>query len=116
MVLPAWEAVIVHVPVVTNVAVEPETVQTDIVVEAKLTPKPELAEAVSVRGVPTFWVAIGPKVMVCVKRTGNVCETGVAAANVVLPSCEAVMVQLPPVAVSVAVVPLTVQTDCVVDE
>ena len=69
-------------------------------------------------GVLTFWVAIGPKVMVCATGAGftvKVWGTGAAAANIVLPACEAVMVQLPAVVLSVTVLPLTVQMDCVVD-
>ncbi len=34
----------------TRVTVEPETVQTDVVVDAKLTGKPELAVALTVNG------------------------------------------------------------------
>ena len=62
-------------------AVVPETVQTLAVVELKLTGKLELAVAESVSGVPTVWVAIAPKVMVCASPfTVKICETGVAAA------------------------------------
>jgi hypothetical protein len=43
----------VQVPEVTIVAAVPETVQTEGVVEAKLTAKPELAVAESVNGVAT---------------------------------------------------------------
>src|SRR4051812_48691564 len=56
----------VQVPVVTNVAVIPETVQTAVVSEAKLTGKLELADALSVSGVPSTWVGIGLKVIVWV--------------------------------------------------
>jgi hypothetical protein len=51
--------------VVRNVAVVPETVQTLVVVETKLTVRPEVAVAESVSGVPTVWAAIGPKLIVC---------------------------------------------------
>jgi hypothetical protein len=71
----------VQVPVVSMVAVVPETVQTLAVVEAKLTAKLELAVAESVSGVPTFCAGIAPKVMVCeAALTVKLCETGVAAA------------------------------------
>ena len=61
-------------------AVVPATEQTEVVVEAKLTVKPELAVAESVSGVPTFWAAIAPNVMVCASPlTVNSWETGVAA-------------------------------------
>jgi hypothetical protein len=43
----------VQVPVEAKVAVAPETVQTLVVEEAKLTGKPELALADKVSGVPT---------------------------------------------------------------
>jgi hypothetical protein len=43
----------VQAPAAMNVAVVPETVQTEDAVETKLTAKPELAEAESVSGVPT---------------------------------------------------------------
>ena len=43
----------VQVPGVRKVTVPFETVQTDCVVDAKLTKRPELAEAESVSGVPT---------------------------------------------------------------
>jgi hypothetical protein len=45
---PGWLAVIEHVPAATTVTTAPATVQTEIVVEAKLTASPELAEAASV--------------------------------------------------------------------
>jgi hypothetical protein len=56
----------VQAPEDMNVAVAPETVQTFVVVEVKLTAKPEVAVAESVNGVPTVCVGIAPKVMVCV--------------------------------------------------
>jgi hypothetical protein len=54
----------VQVPAAIKLAVAPESVQTADVVEAKLTARPELADAETVNGVPTVWVAIVPKVMV----------------------------------------------------
>jgi hypothetical protein len=51
--------------VVTKVAVVPLTVQTLVVVDAKLTVKPELAVATSVSGVPTVCGPGLAKVIVC---------------------------------------------------
>ncbi len=64
--MPGCEAVMLQVPAPINVAMEPETVQTAGVVEAKLTARFEVALAVSVRGVPTVWAAIALNVIVCV--------------------------------------------------
>ncbi len=54
----------VQVPDAMNVAVVPETVQTPVVVEVKVTAKPELAVFESVSGVPTVCEGIAAKVMV----------------------------------------------------
>jgi hypothetical protein len=54
----------VQVPAVANVAVVPETVQTAGVSEAKLTVKPELADALRLSGVPSTCVGIGLNVIV----------------------------------------------------
>ena len=63
-----------------NVAVVPETVQMLVMVEVKLTPRPELAVAESVSGVPTVCVPGFAKVMVCASPfTVNVCGTIAAA-------------------------------------
>ena len=71
----------VQVPEVSIVAVVPETVQTESVVDAKLTASVELAEATSVSGVPTVCVPGLAKVMVCASPlVEKLCETGVAAA------------------------------------
>ena len=79
--LPAWEAVMVQVPEATNVVVVPETVQTLVVDEAKVTGNPDVAEADSVNGAPTVWVGIALNVMVCgFGITVKLCVTGVAAA------------------------------------
>lgn len=43
----------VQVPTARNVAVVPETVQTEVVSEAKLTGRPELADATSMCDPPT---------------------------------------------------------------
>jgi hypothetical protein len=72
----------VHVLTATNVAVLPETVQTDVVVEAKLTARLEDAVALSVKGaLPSAIFESDPKVMVwdcCV--TWKLWLTGAAAA------------------------------------
>jgi hypothetical protein len=76
-----------------TVAGEPLTVQTPVVCEAKLTAKPELAVADSVSGVPTVCVPGELNVIDCgCKRAASTLklrETGVAAAQVPLPACEA---------------------------
>jgi hypothetical protein len=56
----------VQVPEAINVAAVPETVQMLVVVEVKVTAKPELAVAESVNGLPTVWAEIAGKVIVCV--------------------------------------------------
>ena len=58
----AW---IVHVPAATSVTVDPATVQTPGVVEAKLTAKPEEAVALTAKGaVPKDWFTREPKLIV----------------------------------------------------
>ena len=47
---PAWLAVIEHAPPATIVTVLPDTVQTDVVADARLTARPELAVAPMVNG------------------------------------------------------------------
>jgi hypothetical protein len=88
-----------QVPEVTKVAVVPDTVQTAELFEAYVTVRPELAEAVKLSGVPTCWALIAPNVMVCALGaaafTVIACVTGVAAAYVPLPACEAVILQVP---------------------
>ena len=60
----------------------PATVQTEVVVEAKLTARPELAVAAIVNGeAPKTTPESGPNVIVCdVAATVKLCTTGVAAA------------------------------------
>ena len=80
----------VQLPCATNVAVLPDSVQTAGVVEVKLTAKPEVADALSVRVFPTVCVGIALKVMVCdCWMTEKLCEIVGAAAYVVLPPWEA---------------------------
>jgi len=63
--LPACVAWMVHVPTDSNVTVDPEMVQTDVVCELKLTARPELAVALTVNGAePYARLASGLKVMV----------------------------------------------------
>jgi hypothetical protein len=54
-----------QVPAESIDALEPDTVQIEVVVEVKLTASPDVAVAESARVAPTFWVAGGAKVMVC---------------------------------------------------
>ena len=63
--LPACVAWIMQVPVVTSVTIEPDTVQTDVVCELKLTGRPDEADALTVNGAdPKGWFERAPKVMV----------------------------------------------------
>ncbi len=80
--MPVWLALIVQVPPESRVTFPPETVQTPVVVEAKLTARPELAVALTVNDPERIEYEVSPglNVMVCdawliVKFTG----TGVAA-------------------------------------
>src|ERR1039457_1046801 len=96
--LPACVAWIVQVPTETSVTVAPDTVQTDVVCELKLTGKPELALALTANGaVPKTWFERAPKVMVWLPPgvTWKPWFTGVAAAQLVLPACVAWIVQVP---------------------
>jgi hypothetical protein len=78
--LPACEAVSVHVPGATSVTVVPETVQTDAVVEAKLTASPEDAAATAVNGGPSILSAGAGKLMVWLAcKTVKLWLTGAAA-------------------------------------
>ncbi len=63
---PAWLAVIVQVPSPTTVTVATLTVQADIVLDANVTVRPELAVALTVNGaMPKFTLLKLPKLMVC---------------------------------------------------
>ncbi len=63
--LPAWSALIVQVPVDTRWTVEPLTVQTPVVVELKVTVRPELAVALTAKSAaPYVLFERAPKVMV----------------------------------------------------
>lgn len=77
--MPACEAVMVQLPKAIKEAMLPETVQTLAGEDAKLTGKPELAEALSVSVVPAVWFGMGLNVMVCgIPLTANVWATGAA--------------------------------------
>ena len=80
--MPAWLAVIEQEPPATIVTVFPETVQTDVVFEAKLIASPELAVALIVNGAtPKLTLLSAPKVMACnAGLTVKLRVTGVAAA------------------------------------
>ena len=70
-----------QLPADTSVTVEPLTVQIGVVVEAKLTVKPELAVAESVtEPLPRATAAGCVNVIVWVACTLKLCVTGVAAA------------------------------------
>ena len=72
---------IVQVPALTRVTVLPDTVQTVVVVDAKLTGKPDEALALTVNGgVPRVWFESGAKVMVWLNFvTEKLRETAAAA-------------------------------------
>src|SRR5437867_12034842 len=86
----------VQVPTATSVTVEPDTVQTEVVCELKLTGKPELAFALTVNGaLPNTRFASAPKVMVwlaCVTWKDR--KSGVEGEWVVLRACVGWMVQV----------------------
>jgi hypothetical protein len=81
LVLPACVAWMLHVPALTSVTVDVDTVQTGDVVEVKVTVRPEDAVALTGNGaVPNAWSESVPKVMVWVAgATLKVWSTGVAA-------------------------------------
>ena len=73
MALPACDAWIVHVPAAIRVTVAVATVQTAVVVEEKLTVRPDDAVALTVNGAaPYVWPVSAANVMVCAvcARTG----------------------------------------------
>ena len=74
-------------------AVPPTTVQTPVVCEANVTVKPELAVADNVSGVPTVCVPGELNVIDCgfkgAASTVKLRETGIAAAQMALPACDA---------------------------
>ena len=80
--MPAWLAWIEHWPTATSVTVVPDTVQTGVVVDAKLTVKPDEAVALTVKAaVPSAWLDSDPNVIVWLPAvTWKLSVTGVAAA------------------------------------
>ena len=80
--MPAWLAVMEHVPAETMATVLPATVQTGVVVEAKLTAKPELAVALTCTGGELrVTLGRGPKLMFCEAGfTAKLCVTAGATA------------------------------------
>ena len=116
MELPAWVASIEQGPCAIIVTVFPETVHTVVVVDVKLTAKPELAVALTVNGAaPNVCPGSAAKVMVCVSlSTPKLRVTSVAAAKLELPACVASIEQAP-CATKVTVFPDTVQTGVVSD-
>ena len=87
--LPAWLALIVQLPAVSNVRVVPLAVQTVGVADTNETARPEEACATSAAGaVPKVWLPGEMKVMVCAingaAATLKVCVTIVAPAKVPL--------------------------------
>jgi hypothetical protein len=73
------------VPTAITLTVAPETVQTEGVVDAKLTGKPELADALTANGAaPSVWFANAPNVIVC--ETGLMVSVVEALAEVLFPS------------------------------
>ena len=83
---PGWLAVIEQVPSPFSVTVVTETLQTNGVVDAKLTVRPELAVALSGGGVAVrAMLLMGPNVIVWAPSTVKVWTTGVAAACVASP-------------------------------
>ncbi len=81
----------VQVPTATSVTVAPDTVQTGEVVDAKLTARPDVAVAFTVKGVvPNTWFNNAAKVIVWLPDvTWKLRLTGVAAAKLLFPACVA---------------------------
>lgn len=100
--MPAWLAMTTHDPTPAVASEEPDTEQTPDGVALKLTGNPELAVAERViGGAPSVTDVGAVKVMVWdALLTIRVCETGVAAAYVVLPAWLAVTAQDPAPAIA----------------
>ena len=77
--MPAWLAVIVHVPTEIMVTVFPETVQTGWVVEANRTGSPEVAVALNRKGaVPKVTAFKAPKAMAWLESAGPTAAVSLA--------------------------------------
>ena len=85
MLLPGCVAWMVQVPEVMNAAVVPLTVQMPVVCEVNATVRPELAVAVSVRGLPTVCAPGLLKVIVCGVRPAAF-TVSVAGVLVIVPA------------------------------
>src|SRR3569833_302091 len=108
-------ALIVHVPACNSVTDEPETVQTVGVVEAYVTARPDVAEAVSVTGPWSSRTFDGLKVIVWLPfAIEKLCVTCVAAFQSLLPPWFALIVHVPTCS-SVTDEPETEQTVVVVE-
>lgn len=116
MLSPAWEAVMVQLPADTSVSAVPLTVHTELVLEANCTLRPDEAVAESAAGVVPMVLLPGEaKLILCVAcATVKLRLTDGAALYVLLPACEALMLQVP-ADTSVSVLPLTVQTKGVLE-
>ena len=86
----------VQVPGVIKVADVPRTVQTEGVSDENPTVSPELAVADKLSGVPTAWLGMAPKVMVCamwwMKKVWSTCA---ASPLTLLPDWDVSIVQKP---------------------
>lgn len=111
VVLPAWLALTVQVPLLSSDKTVPLTVHTAGVLLVKVTTSPELALATSAGGVlPRVWAPGETNVIVCgVAATANEFSTAAAAPKVVLPAWLAATVQVPGSS-RVKAVPFTLQT------
>ena len=117
--LPFWVAVMEHVPAAKTDTVLLPTEQTAGVLEERVTGNPELAVALIVNGlVPKAAVPKEVNEIVCglcggggAAVTSKLCEA-LAGGYVLLPACDAMMVQVP-ADTPVTVVPETVQTEVV---
>ena len=111
--LPPWEAMIVHTPAASAVAVVPETVHTGRLPERKATGRPEDAVAISGTRDPARAAGGALKSITCGCAPAWISSeraTSGAEPNAALPPCEAVMVHIP-AARAVSVVPETVHTE-----
>jgi hypothetical protein len=115
-VLPAWLAAMEQVPAASRVTILPETVQTAVEVELKLTGSVDVAVAASVTvPEPNATLLSVPKVMVCEAGvTLKLWTTLGAAVKFELPGWLAVMEHVP-AAVVLTTDPATVQTPVVVE-
>ena len=114
--LPGCVATIEHWPTASSDTLDPATLQVAGVEEAKATTRLELAVADTVNAPEPIARSVrAAKVIVLVPGVMlKLCTTGVAAAKLALPGCEAVIEQ-EPAATKVIALPATVQVAVVVD-